>query len=168
MRRRPLSPAPPATATSAAPFSLATLTATTTAPLATTSKPNHQRDEPEPAQTLASLMDDVGRQRTFLMVCVMTLGWMGPVTAGLLALAVGSSGVAIVVAMGAGLGLTMAAGLGGRSLAWRRLLRAAADHDVDMAVLQRAMVLVERDGQDGAVALQQARQPLEIGPSSAT
>jgi hypothetical protein len=52
----------------------------------------------------------------------------------------------------------MAAGLGGRRLAWRRLLRAAADHDVDTAMLQRAMVLVERDGQDGAVALQQARQ----------
>ena len=109
-------------------------------------------------------MDGVGRQRTCLMVCVMTLGWTGPVTAGLLALAIGSSGVAIVVAMGAGLGLTVAAGLGGRSLAWRRLLRAAADHDVDMAMLERAMVLVERDGIDGAVALQQVRQPLAIGP----
>ena len=45
-----------------------------------------------------------------------------------------------------------------------RLLRAAADHDVDMAMLERAMVLVERDGIDGAVALQQVRQPLAIGP----
>ena len=89
---------------------------------------------------------------------------LAAVTAGLLALAIGSSGVAIVVAMGAGLGLTVAAGLGGRSLAWRRLLRAAADHDVDMAMLERAMVLVERDGIDGAVALQQVRQPLAIGP----
>jgi hypothetical protein len=167
MRRRPPSPAPPATATSAAPFSLATLTATTTAPLATTSKPDHQRDEPEPAQTLASLMNDVGRQRTFLMVCVMTLGWTGPVTAGLLALAVGGSGGAIVVAMGAGLGLTMAAGLGGRSLAWRRLRRAAADLDVDMVMLQQALVLVERDGIDGAVALQQVLQPPPVGPSPA-
>ena len=164
MRRRPPPLSPQETSTSAAPFSLAALTATTTAPLATTSSPDQKRDEPDPAPTLASLMDGVGRQRTFLMVCVMTLGWTGPVTAGLLALAIGSSGVAIVVAMGAGLGLTVAAGLGGRSLAWRRLLRAAADHDVDMAMLERAMVLVERDGIDGAVALQQVRQPLAIGP----
>ncbi len=164
MRRRQPPLSTQETATSAAPFSLAALTATTTAPLATTSSPDQKRDGPDPAQTLASLMDGVGRQRTFLMVCVMTLGWTGPVTAGLLALAIGSSGVAIVVAMGAGLGLTVAAGLGGRSLAWRRLLRAAADHDVDMAMLERAMVLVERDGIDGAVALQQVRQPLAIGP----
>ena len=114
-----------------------------------------------------SLMNDVGRQRTFLMVCVMTLGWTGPVTAGLLALAVGGSGGAIVVAMGAGLGLTMAAGLGGRSLAWRRLRRAAADLDVDVAMLQQALVLVERDGIDGAVALQQVLHPPAVGPSPA-
>ena len=142
------------------------MTMTTTTALVTTSAPEPEA-EPDPHERLAAVMDAVGRQRTFLMVCVLTLGWTGPVTAGLLALAVGGSGVAVVVAMGAGLGLTMAAGLGGRSLAWRRLRRAAADLDVDMAMLQQALVLVERDGIDGAVALQQVLHPPAVGPSPA-
>jgi hypothetical protein len=143
--------------TSAAPFSLTALTTTTTmAPLTTT--PDEPKNEPDPQQTLAALVDAVGRQRAFGMVCLMTLGWTGPVAAGLMAMAAGGSGLAIVVAMGGGLGLTVAAGLGGRSLAWRRLQRGAANHDVDTAVLTRAMALVEHDGIDGLQALQQALQ----------
>jgi hypothetical protein len=161
MGRQPRPPAPAeprGIATSTAPFSLAALTTTTTAPLATTAAPDEGAVEPDPEQTLAALVDAVGRQRAFCMVCLMTLGWTGPVAAGLLALAAGGTGLAVVVAMGAGLGLTVTAGLGGRTLAWRRLQRGAADHDVDADVLTRAMTLVEHDGIDGLQALQQALQ----------
>jgi len=157
---RPPAPAEPrGIATSAAPFSLTALTALTALPTTTTAPTTTPPDEPEDAPDLhtilAALVEKVGRQRAFCMVCVMTLGWTGPVAAGLLALAAGGSGVAVVVAMAGGLGLTMGAGLGGRTLAWRRLLRVGATHDVDLDVLTRAMALVEREGIDGLQALQQ-------------